>query len=76
MRAHYARHQGPKTVLHALGTDFKLIPGARSEAWADGTGLRNGGALLVRPDQHILMRLEPRTSAEEILASLKDFLGK
>ena len=67
---------GPKIAACAIGTDFDLIPGTRGNAWIEGTGLRDGGGLLVRPDQHIQMRLEATTSAEEILSSLRRHLGR
>jgi hypothetical protein len=66
---------GPQTAAFALGADFDLIPGPRGEAWIAGVRLNEGGGLLVRPDQHIQIRLEPATSAEAILSSLESHLG-
>jgi hypothetical protein len=63
VKFHYA-HSGPKIAVYALGADFDLVPGTR------------GGGLLVRPDQHIQMRLEVGTSVEDILSSLKGHLGR
>lgn len=75
VRSQYAQ-SGPKIALYALGADFDVIPGPRGNAWIDGADLKAGGGLLVRPDQHIQMRLEAGTSAEAILSSLKSHLGK
>ena len=75
VRTHYAQ-SGPKIAVYALSTDFDLVPGTRGQAWVEGAGLIGGGGLLVRPDQHIQMRLEAGTSGEEILASLKSHLGR
>ena len=76
VKSHYAQ-SGPRITVYTLGADFDLvIPGPRGKAWIDGAGLNDGGGLLVRPDQHIQMRLESGTSAEEILASLQGHLGK
>jgi hypothetical protein len=75
VRSRYAQ-SGPKVAVYALGADFELVPGPRADAWIDGAGLRNGGGLLVRPDQHILRQLQSETSAEEVLSSLESHLGK
>jgi hypothetical protein len=75
VKSHYAQ-SGPNIAVYALGADFDLVPGPRGDAWIDGALLDDSGGLLVRPDQHIQMRLEPETSAEEVLSSLEGHLGK
>ena len=74
VKSHYARW-GPRIVAYALGTDFDLVSGPRGINWIEGAGLKDDGGLLVRPDQHVQMRLDARTSAEEVLSSLKSHLG-
>lgn len=57
-----------------LGRDFS-VQGARSEGWLRRTGLSDGGALLVRPDQHILAFMAPGTSVHEVAHAVRDHLG-
>ncbi|KAJ5390086.1 FAD binding domain-containing protein [Penicillium cataractarum] len=55
------------------GVDFLLQPG--QEKWDDVVPLKEGQAVLVRPDQHILAVLDRNTSAAQILEALGSHLG-
>lgn len=63
---------GVKTCT--LGKDFEVI-GSAGKEWLKGTGLNDGGGLLIRPDQHILMVLEKDTTAEDVELRLRQHLG-
>lgn len=56
------------------GKDFMVI-GQAGEDWLSRAGLKSGGGLLVRPDQHILMVLDVRTTVEDVQEVLKGHLG-
>jgi len=56
------------------GRDFELI-GQAGEEWLSGAGLKTGGGLLVRPDQHILMVLDADSTVEEVQDVLRQHLG-
>ncbi|KFY88038.1 hypothetical protein V500_06606 [Pseudogymnoascus sp. VKM F-4518 (FW-2643)] len=59
----------------ALSKDFHLVPGAHGEEWVEALRLKDGGAVLVRPDQHILQTFRGETTSGLVLSSLKGFLG-
>lgn len=58
-----------------LGEDFQLVPGARKNEWVMGLQLDHGGAVLVRPDQHILNCYGRDTGVGEVLKGLVGHLG-
>lgn len=62
---------GVKTVR--LGKDFDLDR-PDGDWWLDQTGLRRGGGLLVRPDQHILMVLTADTTTQDVQKVIKEHL--
>lgn len=56
-----------------LGRDFEVVgPGAKE--WLDSSGLTQGGGLLVRPDQHILMVLDADTTAGDVQMVMEKYL--
>jgi hypothetical protein len=55
------------------GLDFWLQPG--QEKWDDVVPLKQGKAVLVRPDQHILAVLDQEDSAAHIVEALKSHLA-
>ena len=58
------------------GYDFELL-GESGVRWLEQSGLNDGGALLVRPDQHILERFDSFTvSVERVIAGLNRHLGQ
>ncbi|OCT49141.1 3-(3-hydroxy-phenyl)propionate hydroxylase [Cladophialophora carrionii] len=62
---------GVKTCVP--GKDFDVV-GEAGQQWLKGAGLQDGGGLLVRPDQHILMLLDADTKVEEVESCLKQHL--
>jgi hypothetical protein len=58
-----------------LGTDFELVKGKRADEWVVGLQLGHGGAVLVRPDQHILGCYGGGVGTEEVLKGVKEHLG-
>ena len=63
--------RGVNTVR--LGKDFELVD-EDGKQWAENAGLRSGGGLLVRPDQHILMVLGKETNVGDIEMALSAHL--
>ncbi|KKY16546.1 putative 3-(3-hydroxy-phenyl)propionate hydroxylase [Phaeomoniella chlamydospora] len=63
-------------VVH-LEDDFNIIEGQAGRNWITGTGIGDGqGGLLVRPDQHIILKLRGNeTAKDEVIAGLKKLLG-
>ncbi|KAJ9610537.1 hypothetical protein H2200_005314 [Cladophialophora chaetospira] len=57
-----------------VGKDFEVI-GSAGQEWLQGAGLRDGGGLLVRPDQHILMVLTKDTQVEDVKQCMRRHLG-
>jgi hypothetical protein len=64
-----------KIASAILGRDFELVPGARKNEWIMGLQLEHGGAVLVRPDQHILNCYTHDTKFEALKRDLKGHLG-
>lgn len=58
-----------------LGTDFELIRGRAGEDWLTGARLKEGGGLLIRPDQHILMVLDKTTTVKDVHEALRQHMG-
>ncbi|ORY61761.1 FAD binding domain-containing protein [Pseudomassariella vexata] len=56
--------------LYALDADFEFVFEKHRMLFKQGSNMMRGGAILVRPDQHILAIVEPRASAAEILLVL------
>ena len=57
-----------------LGEDFELVAGARRNEWVMGLQLERGGAVLVRPDQHILNCYGVETKVDEMVTGLAGHL--
>ena len=71
------QYQGLGLDLNAyfLTLDFDVASNVRGQAWIEGAGLKDGGGLLVRPDQHILLPLTAETAVEDISSALRAHLG-
>jgi hypothetical protein len=67
--------QSLKINTAVLGHDFELVKGARRNEWVMGLQLEHGGAVVVRPDQHILNCYGKDTGAREVLQGLMSHLG-
>ena len=57
-----------------LEKDFE-VRGSAGQEWLEGAGLHDGGGLLIRPDQHILMVLKKDTTVEDVESCLIQHLG-
>lgn len=57
--------QVPGVKSFRLGQDFEVIQ-PEGDWWLERTGLLEGGGLLVRPDQHILMVLTAETTTQDV----------
>ena len=55
--------------------DFRILPGSSADLWSRESGITEGGGLLIRPDQHILMLLGADAEASEVSHMIEDFLG-
>jgi hypothetical protein len=79
-RINALRHQydasGPELNVYLLTADFDIVPSARGQSWVEDARLGDGGGLLVRPDQHILLPLVASTEAAEMLSAMKAHLGR
>lgn len=71
----YAWQKGIPINFRYSGVDFQVLPGAQGDAWGQGFGLVEGGGVLVRPDQHILMVLGQDSSVLEVRRGLEAHLG-
>lgn len=66
----------PGVKTYRPGYDFELI-GEAGARWLEESGLKDGGALLIRPDQHILERFDHAGPCiEAVSAALERHLGK
>jgi hypothetical protein len=63
----------PNVKTLRLGRDFTVV-GEAGVKWVEGAGLERGGGLLIRPDQHILMVLDPDTTVEDVQDCLQRHL--
>lgn len=61
--------------VYLLTVDFNVISSVRSQSWVQDAGLNEGGGLLVRPDQHILLPLTAKTRAEDIISAMEAHVG-
>lgn len=68
------RRNGLKIEILQLGRDFDVSTGSSGQDWISGAGLATGGGLLVRPDQHILLRMSEGYSIEYIHDTLNGYL--
>lgn len=64
-----------KFNLFASDSDFSFVAPAYEALFSEQGGLGKGEAILIRPDQHILARLGPNSSAEHIRDVICDHLG-
>ncbi len=75
LRDHY-HDSGLELNVYLFKVDFDVISGARGQSWLEGARLNEGGGLLVRPDQHILLPLEAMTQANEMVSVIEAHLGR
>jgi hypothetical protein len=77
LRSHLPKSATPRLKINSavLGEDFELVPGARKNEWIMGLQLEHGGAVLVRPDQHILNCYGKETRVGEVARGLMHHLG-
>ncbi|OCL07710.1 hypothetical protein AOQ84DRAFT_294575, partial [Glonium stellatum] len=66
---------GLKLRLYAVGSDFDFVHEPHRTLFDIGASFDIGGGLLVRPDQHILSKLAPNASVEDLKFSLSQHLG-
>lgn len=64
-----------KLQLWAVDTDFEFVDVKGQELFEKGAGLSEGGALLVRPDQHLLACPAPDASAGDLETLVLEHLG-
>jgi hypothetical protein len=67
--------RGIKLSLFAADEDFTFTNKSHGKLFAEGVELGNGGGLVLRPDQHILLRLASGTTVAEVEADLLKHLG-
>ena len=60
---------GVHSRIWCLGEDFNVV---RQHWFSEGLA---GGGLLVRPDQHILLKVTNKTSGDDMIAALNSHLG-
>jgi len=70
-----ACHSSLPLKLVVEGQDFDFIDVEAQTKWCQGFGLHRDGAVLVRPDQHILAVLQADHNVEDVVNILHDFLG-
>ncbi|KAK5135335.1 hypothetical protein LTR08_005439 [Meristemomyces frigidus] len=66
---------GVRLDVYVVGVDVALVHQKHKNLFESETGLSGGGGLLVRPDQHILLRLLPTVSDEQARAQVLTYLG-
>ena len=64
-----------KVNVAVLDQDFELLNGNYGDEWKQEMGLNDGGAVLVRPDQHILAILSTQTTADMFGQAIERHLG-
>ena len=67
--------RGVKIVRFVAGEDFVFPVLKDGAAWMEQLGLSTGGGVIVRPDQHILMRFSKDGTGDEITDKILDHLG-
>ncbi|KAI6780267.1 FAD binding domain-containing protein [Emericellopsis cladophorae] len=61
--------------LRAMDADFEFVDAKQLELFEEGAHFSEGGALLVRPDQHLLGCPGPQTSARDLESLIRSHLG-
>lgn len=67
--------RGSDLGLWAAGSDFSFVYKSQLDLFDRGVGWLGGGALLVRPDQHVLGILDSETTADEVVSLIRSHLG-
>ncbi|KAH8646339.1 FAD binding domain-containing protein [Xylariales sp. PMI_506] len=62
-------------MIWAADSDFKFVFPNQAQLFERAIGLSDGGAVLVRPDQHILSILEPDAFIPDLMRALISHLG-
>jgi hypothetical protein len=65
--------EGLRIDMWTAGRSFNFV--GDHVAFAREVQLDNGGGLIVRPDQHILMTFDRATTASEMISALQEHLG-
>lgn len=60
----------PPLYVKALDVDFEMVETPGADSWVESTGLEDGKAILLRPDQHILQILSEGDSVDELLTAM------
>lgn len=66
---------GVRLELKAADVDFGFVFTEQQRLFEENVRLGEGGGLLVRPDQHIMLKLSADTSVEEMSTVLRDHIG-
>ncbi|KAI5922123.1 FAD binding domain-containing protein [Camillea tinctor] len=66
---------GVRIEMRAADCDFEFVEPIQRELFNQGAAMNEGGALLVRPDQHILGCLSPETNFLDLVTLVKSHLG-
>lgn len=64
-----------RLTLWVADVDFKFAFDSHREMYDTKGGFSEGGAILVRPDQHILGCISPDASASDIVTLIADHVG-
>ncbi|KXH26613.1 FAD binding domain-containing protein [Colletotrichum simmondsii] len=62
-------------ILWSADIDFQFTSDSHRELYDTKCGFSEGGAILVRPDQHILGCISPDASTSDIIALIADHVG-
>lgn len=70
------KHSGRILRRVTYGVDFETLPGTPGANFVENARLTSAldGGVLVRPDQHILMMIDTKTSAQDIFDAIKRHL--
>ncbi|KAB5545740.1 FAD binding domain-containing protein [Coniochaeta sp. 2T2.1] len=69
-------HQsGVELSIRSADRDFEFMDDKQKALFETGAGFPDGGGLVVRPDQHILGRLEEKMTAQDIAAVITRYLS-
>ncbi|RKK12150.1 hypothetical protein BFJ68_g10180 [Fusarium oxysporum] len=68
-------HSNLKVNTLRLGKDFDVVTGSEKLDWSSESGLSQGRALLIRPDQHIFGSFSTEIEAKELCRQISNFLG-
>lgn len=75
LRQMFAQQGVPLKTLE-VGKDFDFIEKKPGKAWQEGYGINKGGAVLVRPDQHIQCVVTSSELPQRILDDVLRTLGR